>query len=78
MGVAGIEFNGALQEFLRPGVVLLLAAVVEDLAGQHAFVGRHVVGRRVAGAIMAVGFDPTGKGGGDRRRNLVLDGEDVL
>ena len=78
MRVLGIERDRALEHPLRLGVVLRGRAMVQDLAGEQAFVGRHVVGRLALGALVARRLDPPGQGGDDRRGHLVLDREDVL
>ena len=78
VGIAGIELDRPLEQAQRPGVVLAVAAVVQHLAGEDALVGRHVVGRQPGGAVARRRLDPPGQGRGDRGRDLVLDGEDVL
>ena len=67
-----------LEQAQRFGIVGPVAAVVQGLAGEHAFIGRHVGRRLVDRAVAGGGFDPPWQGGDDRRRHLVLDGEDVL
>ena len=53
-------------------------AVVQHLAGEHALVGRHVVGRLALRAVVRRRLDAAGQRRDDRRGHLVLDGEDVL
>ena len=80
MGVSilGIERDGAIEQPLRLGVVRSGRAMVQDLAGQHALVRRHALGRLALGALVTRRLDPSGQGGDDRGGHLVLDGEDVL
>ncbi len=76
--ILGVERDRALEHLQRRGVVLAGRAMVQDLAGEHALVGRHVVGRLALGAIVGRRLDPPGQGRDDRRGHLVLDREDVL
>src|SRR5262245_65938306 len=49
-----------------------------ELAREHAFISRHAVGRLSAHSFARRRVDAPRKGGDDRGRHLVLDGEDVL
>ena len=76
--VVRIERDRAIEQALRLGVVLADRAVVQHLGGQHAFIGRHVVGRLALRAVVRGGLDAAGKRRDDRAGHLVLDGEDIL
>ena len=78
MGVARVELDRALEQALRPRVVLAVAAVVQHLAGEDALVGGHVVGRLRAARSRAAASTRPGRVATIARRDLVLDREDVL
>src|SRR5208282_1154103 len=52
--------------------------MVQDFAGQHMFVRRHIFGGLSLDAVMPCSLDAAEQGCGDGRRHLVLDGENVL
>jgi len=78
MTIVRVEREGAVKQPLRLVVVLLGRAVVQHLGGQHALIGRHVVGRLALRPVVASGLDAAGKRRDDRTGHLVLDGEDIL
>ncbi|MCY1231172.1 hypothetical protein D9M72_436100 [compost metagenome] len=78
MGIAGVECHRPVDQRLGLAVVGDGAAMVQHLGGERAFIGRHV-GRLRAGELVALGgLDAARQGGGDRRRHLVLNGEDIV
>ena len=52
MGVVGIELDGAIERAKSLDVGLAVRLVVEDLAGQDVFVGRHIRGRLSLDAVV--------------------------
>ena len=62
----------------RFGVSLALRAMVQDLAGQHMLVGRHVFGVLSLDVILSCRLDAAKQGRGDERCHFVLDGENVF
>jgi hypothetical protein len=59
MGVVWIELDGATKRTKSLDVGLAVRLVVEDLAGQDVFVGRHIRRRLSLDAIVPCGLDPT-------------------
>jgi hypothetical protein len=78
VGIVRVELDGPVDQHLRLVVVLQGRAVMQHLGGEHAFVGRHVVGGLADGALLGHRLQPAGQRRNDRGRDLVLDGEDVL
>ena len=51
---------------------------MQDFPGQHILVRRHAVGRFALNAVVPRGFDSAEQRRRDRRRDFVLDGENIL
>ena len=78
VSIVRVELERAVEQPLRLGIVLPGRAVVQHLGGQHALIGRHVVGRLALRAVVRGGLDAAGQRRDDRAGHLVLDREDVL
>ena len=78
VGIFRIELDRLVQHAQRLGVRFARRPMVQDLSGEHVFVGRHVLGRLALGALVRRRLDPAAQRRHDGRGHLVLDGEDVL
>ena len=77
IGIVGVEPDGALQQLKGRLVVRLGRAMMAQLAGEHALIGRHALGRLVDRAVMHGRLDASRQGRDHRCGHLVLDCEDV-
>jgi hypothetical protein len=75
--IAWLEGDGAIEHPLRLFIVRPGGTVVEQLACEHAFIGREVFRRLALHAVVRRGRDAARQDRDDRRRHLILDGEDV-
>ena len=73
-----IELDRLVQHAQRLGVRFARRPMVQHLAGEHVFVGRHVLGPLALGALVRRRLDAAAQRRDDRRRHLVLDRENVL
>lgn len=78
VSVIGIEVDGAVEILQRLDVAFALRRMMQDLAGEQMFVGRHVAGCSALGPDEPRGLDPAEEGRGDRRCDFILDSENVF
>ena len=78
VGVVGIKLDRPAKRAKSLGVGFSVRPVMQDLAGQHVLVGRHVRGGLPLDPIVPRSLDAAKEGRRDGRGDLVLDGEDVL